>query len=110
MPRFVPLFTGLALAGAITYKFRNDLLQDQIDIKHRLQDAKSTLEKAVTTEPTYNRTSYLSDSQKYVSNRLVPSGNLVFGCIQYALECLLMIYYSEGLVEQSSHECSSIFS
>jgi hypothetical protein len=75
MPRLAPLFTGLALAGAITYKFRNDLLQDQNDIKHRLQDAKSTLEKAVTTEPTYNRTpSYLSDSQKYVSNRLVPSG------------------------------------
>ncbi|CEP12366.1 hypothetical protein [Parasitella parasitica] len=73
MPRFVPLLTGLAVAAAITYKFKNDLLQDQNDIKTRLEDAKSTLEKAVI-DPTFGSSrSYLSNSQKYVSNRLVPS-------------------------------------
>ncbi|KAG1090286.1 hypothetical protein G6F42_019738 [Rhizopus arrhizus] len=73
MPRFVPLVTGLAVASAITYKFKNDLLQDQNDIKTRLNDAKSTLDKAVI-EPTFGSSrSYLSDSQIFVSNRLVPS-------------------------------------
>lgn len=77
MPRFFPLATGLAVASAITYKFKNDLLQDQNDIKTRLEDAKSTLDKAVI-EPTFGSSrSYLSDSQKYVSNRLVPSGKRV---------------------------------
>lgn len=77
MPRFLPLVTGLAVASAITYKFKNDLLQDQDDIKTRLEDAKSTLDKAVI-EPTFGSSrSYLSDSQKYVSNRLVPSGKRV---------------------------------
>ncbi|KAI8637310.1 hypothetical protein BD408DRAFT_424741 [Parasitella parasitica] len=73
MPRFVPLLTGLAAATAITYKFKSDLSQDQNDIKTRLEDAKSTLEKAVI-DPTFGSSrSYISDSQKYMSNRLVPS-------------------------------------
>lgn len=80
MPRFVPLVTGLAVASAITYKFKNDLLQDQNDIKTRLNDAKSTLDKAVI-EPAFGSSrSYLSDSQKYVSNRLVPSGKMCIDC------------------------------
>jgi uncharacterized membrane-anchored protein YhcB (DUF1043 family) len=79
MPRFVPLLAGLAVAGAVTYKFKNELLQDQSNIKHRLNSAKSTLERAVTEEEKYVReASYLTDSQKYVSDRLVPSGNYYF--------------------------------
>ncbi|KAI7902104.1 uncharacterized protein BX663DRAFT_561692 [Cokeromyces recurvatus] len=74
MPRLVPLLSGLTLAVAITYKFRNDILKDQGDIKSQVEDVKSKLHKAVTESETYNRTpSYLSNSQKYVSNRLVPS-------------------------------------
>lgn len=76
MPRFLPLVTGLAVATAITYKFKNDLLQDQNDIKTRLEDAKSTLDKAVIETTFGSSKNYLSDSQKYVSNRLVPSGKI----------------------------------
>lgn len=75
MPRVLPLVTGLAVATAVTYKFKNDLLQDQNNIKNRLNEAKSTLEKAVTEEEYKRGPSYLSDSQKYVNDRLVPSGN-----------------------------------
>lgn len=76
MPRFVPLLTGLVLASAVTYKFRDELLKDQGKIKSRVQDAKTTLENAVTEEQFNKTTSYLSDSQKYVSHRLVPSGKI----------------------------------
>lgn len=77
MPKVLPLVTGLAVATAVTYKFKNDLLQDQSNIKNRLNEAKTTLEKAVTEEEqNYKRgPSYLTDSQKYVNDRLVPSGN-----------------------------------
>lgn len=76
MPRIVPLLSGLALATAVTYKFRNDLENDQSNIKSRLNSAKSTLERAVTEEQFNRGPSYLTDSQKYVSDRLVPSGKL----------------------------------
>lgn len=74
MPRFVPLLTGLVLASAVTYKFRDELLKDQNKIKSGVQDAKTTLENAVTEQQFQKTSSYLTDSQKYVSNRLVPSG------------------------------------
>ncbi|KAI8062001.1 hypothetical protein BDF21DRAFT_428937 [Thamnidium elegans] len=78
MPRIVPLLSGLALATAVTYKFRNDLVKDQGDIKSRLNQAKSTLERAVTEESYTRGPSYLIDSQKYVSDRLVPSGKKIY--------------------------------
>jgi hypothetical protein len=77
MPGVVPLLTGLAVAGAVTYKFRSGLLQDQNDIKNRVNQAKSTLERAVTEEQYSRGPSYMSDSQKYVSDRLVPSGKII---------------------------------
>ena len=81
MPKFFTLCVGIAAAGAITYKFRNDMVQDQINIKNRLNDAKSTLEEAVAEEQYKRVPSYLSDSQKYVSHRLVPSGKLSTVCL-----------------------------
>ncbi|KAI7886888.1 uncharacterized protein EV154DRAFT_427349 [Mucor mucedo] len=76
MPRLVPLLSGLALATAITYKVGNDLQKDQSEIKNRLNSAKNTLERAVAEEQYSRGPSYLTDSQKYVSDRLVPSGTL----------------------------------
>ncbi|KAI8368397.1 hypothetical protein EDC96DRAFT_138822 [Choanephora cucurbitarum] len=74
MPRFISLVTGLAVATAATYKLREHLVNDQDNIQSRLENAKSTLEQAVS-EQTYSKPSaYLSDSQRYVSDRLVPSG------------------------------------
>ncbi|KAI9480323.1 MAG: hypothetical protein EXX96DRAFT_176531 [Benjaminiella poitrasii] len=85
MPRLMPLVAGLTLAAAITYKFKTDLLNDQRNIKNRVEDVKTTLGKAVI-EPGKatgytTSSSYLSDSQKYISNRLVPSGKTNEYCI-----------------------------
>ncbi|KAI8335603.1 hypothetical protein BD560DRAFT_451094 [Blakeslea trispora] len=74
MPRFISLVTGLAVATAVTYKLREHLVEDQDNIKNRLESAKSSLEQAVEQTSSYSRPSaYLSDSQRYVSDRLVPS-------------------------------------
>ncbi|KAI8076415.1 uncharacterized protein B0P05DRAFT_545795 [Gilbertella persicaria] len=78
MPRFISVVTGLAVTTAVTYKLRDHLIQDQNTIKHRLENAKTNLERAVAEQTSYNKpSSYLTDSQKYVSDRLVPSGNVI---------------------------------
>lgn len=110
MPRIVPLLSGLALATAVTYKFGNDLQKDQNNIKSRLSSAKSTLEKAVTEEPYSRGPSYLTDSQKYVSDRLVPSGIFFLIMVNYDMVLSISSIYSQGFLEQSNYECITILS
>jgi hypothetical protein len=69
MPRLFTLFTGLALATAVSYKYKDSFLKGQDDLQRGLDNVKSTLDKA----PAVTR-NYMSDSQKYVSDRLMPSG------------------------------------
>lgn len=69
MPRLFTLFTGLALATAVSYKYKDSFLKGQDDLQRSLDNVKSTLDKA----PAVTR-NYMSDSQKYVSDRLMPSG------------------------------------
>lgn len=68
MPRLFTLFTGLALATAVSYKYKDSFLKGQDDLQRGLDNVKSTLDKA----PAVTR-NYMSDSQKYVSDRLMPS-------------------------------------
>ncbi|KAG1056966.1 hypothetical protein G6F46_010067 [Rhizopus delemar] len=68
MPRLFTLFTGLALATAVSYKYKDSFLKGQDDLQRSLDNVKSTLDKA----PAVTR-NYMSDSQKYVSDRLMPS-------------------------------------
>ena len=92
MPRFISLVTGLAVATAATYKLREHLVNDQDNIQSRLESAKSTLEQAVS-EQTYSKPSaYLSDSQRYVSDRLVPSGNNKGYMFHSKLKLSILIY------------------
>lgn len=72
MPRFIPLVAGIALATLVTVKVRDTVSKDQNDIQQRLDNVKSTLNRAVAPSVAKN---YVSNSQKYVSDRLIPSGN-----------------------------------
>lgn len=69
MSRFIPLVTGLALASAITIKFRDTVIKDHKNIHQQLNSAKSTLDNAVDTT-----SKKVSTSERYLSDRLVPSG------------------------------------
>lgn len=68
MPRFVTLFASLALATAVTYKYKESVLVEQKDIQKQLDNVKSTLDNA----PAATR-NCMSDSQKYLAERLMPS-------------------------------------
>ncbi|CEG63191.1 hypothetical protein CU097_007281 [Rhizopus azygosporus] len=70
MPRFIPLVAGIALATLVTVKVRDTVSKDQNDIQQRLDNVKSTLNRAVAPSVAKN---YVSNSQKYVSDRLIPS-------------------------------------
>lgn len=93
MPRTVSLLVGVLTAAAVTYKLRDNLSSDTSDIRRRLHDAKTTLDQVAAgtasskplDSPTA-RSSFISDSQKYVSGRLVPSGNElnILSCLSLA--------------------------
>ncbi|KAI8994872.1 hypothetical protein BDB01DRAFT_831815 [Pilobolus umbonatus] len=91
MPRLIPLLAGLLVATGVTYEFRNHMISNQNNIKQGVESAKSTIDRATTTEPHIRPSSYISDSQRYVKDRLVPSvketwNTQVMNAAQYAVK------------------------
>ncbi|KAI8148430.1 hypothetical protein BJV82DRAFT_663807 [Fennellomyces sp. T-0311] len=81
MPRTVSILAGLLTVATVTYKFRDDLMNNTNNIRLRLEDAKTTLDHvaAGTASQSHARSpaaparSFLGESQHYVSSRLIPS-------------------------------------
>ncbi|KAI9299821.1 hypothetical protein BJ944DRAFT_244800, partial [Cunninghamella echinulata] len=84
MPRTVPLLAGVIVVSTITYKFRQELLNDTSDLKKRLDNARSSLENVTSSSSTNSlinsphqsilpKVTVVDDSKKYVSERLIPS-------------------------------------
>ncbi|KAI9253212.1 hypothetical protein BY458DRAFT_559059 [Sporodiniella umbellata] len=68
MPRAVTVIASLALATAITYKYKESYLIEPEHIEKQLNEVKAKIDNA----PVATR-AYMSDSQKYVADRLMPS-------------------------------------
>ncbi|KAI8984690.1 hypothetical protein BDF20DRAFT_861229 [Mycotypha africana] len=74
------LTAGIGISAAIIYKMDQNITQQQSEMKHRLEEAKSTLEKAVVADERAQQEKtreYYRNTQKYMSDRLVPSGRIV---------------------------------
>ncbi|KAL0078859.1 hypothetical protein J3Q64DRAFT_1637767 [Phycomyces blakesleeanus] len=83
MAKTVSIVAGLVAAAAVTYKFRDDLIHNTSDIHNRLTKANENLQVTAqdNTKTFTKRTTILesvpvlADSQRYVSEKFVPSGN-----------------------------------
>ncbi|KAG2178368.1 hypothetical protein INT44_001520 [Umbelopsis vinacea] len=87
MPRAVSTLTGLIVAGAIAYKYRDNVATETADIRGRLQNVKSTLDdmaagtvhKAIDNPNISLAGSYIdpypkvAEAHSYVTQRFVPS-------------------------------------
>lgn len=54
MPRAVPTLTGLLVAAAVAYNYQDELKTETADIRHRLNNVKSTMDEITSTVPKVN--------------------------------------------------------
>ncbi|CAM0138184.1 unnamed protein product [Umbelopsis sp. WA50703] len=86
MPRAVPTLTGLLVAAAVAYKYRDELETETADIRHRLNNVKSTMDEIADTVPkaldnpkislagsSLDPYPKVAEAHHYVTQRFVPS-------------------------------------
>ncbi|KAM3588994.1 hypothetical protein VKS41_001423 [Umbelopsis sp. WA50703] len=72
MPRAVPTLTGLLVAAAVAYKYRDELETETADIRHRLNNALDNpkISLAGSSLDPYPK---VAEAHHYVTQRFVPS-------------------------------------